>query len=65
MFVFNKTNAAPGGGFNMQLRGISTLGARGEIQDGAANRFVDINPEDVASVEVLKRSFCCYLQSAG
>lgn len=78
-----QTNAAPGGGFNMQLRGISTLGAGqsqpliivdgvyisndrfttgrstvsgagDEVQDGVANRLADLNPEDIASIEVLK-----------
>jgi TonB-linked SusC/RagA family outer membrane protein len=80
-----QTSGAPGGGFNVQLRGISTLGtgasqplyivdgvyvdnsilttgrsavsgAGGNNQDDAANRIADLNPEDIASIEVLKGS---------
>lgn len=80
-------SGAPGGGINMQLRGISTLGAgssqplyivdgvyvdnssirtgRTQVsgasggqstatQDGAANRIADLNPDDIANIEVLK-----------
>jgi TonB-linked SusC/RagA family outer membrane protein len=76
-------SGAPGGGNNVQLRGISTLGAgssqplyiidgvyvnnsqisigRSELddaggpsQDNVANRLADLNPQDIASVEVLK-----------
>jgi TonB-linked SusC/RagA family outer membrane protein len=79
----NAYSGAPGGGFNVQLRGVSTLGAGssqplyiidgvyvnnnvlttgrstvsgagGTAQDGAANRLADLNPDDIASVEVLK-----------
>lgn len=79
----NSYSGAPGGGFNVQLRGVSTLGAGtsqplyiidgvyvnnnvqttgrstvsgagGTAQDGAANRLADLNPDDIASVEVLK-----------
>lgn len=78
---------APGGGINMQLRGISTLGngssqplfiidgvyvdnsvirtgrtnlngasggQNASSQDDAPNRIADINPEDIAKIEVLK-----------
>lgn len=76
-------SGAPGGGFNVQLRGVSTLGAGGSqplyiidgvyvnneqlttgrsavsgaggnSQDDTANRLADINPDDIASIEVLK-----------
>ncbi len=76
---------APGGGFNIQLRGVSTLGAGtsqplyiidgvyvnnsaistgrssvsgagGSSQDDVANRLADLNPDDIASIEVLKGS---------
>ena len=80
-----QTSGAPGGGFNVQLRGISTLGAGasqplyivdgvyvdnsilttgrslvsgagGTVQDDAANRIADLNPDDIESIEVLKGS---------
>lgn len=80
-------SGAPGGGVNVQLRGISTLGngssqplyiidgvyvdnssirngrtqvsgagggASAGNQDDSANRIADINPDDIASIEVLK-----------
>lgn len=76
-------SGAPGGGFNVQLRGVSTLGAGGSqplfiidgvyvnneqlstgrssvsgaggtSQDDVANRLADLNPDDIASIEVLK-----------
>ena len=76
-------SGAPGGGINVQLRGISTLGAGSSqplyiidgvyvnndaiangrflttgansfAEDNAANRLADLNPEDIASIEVLK-----------
>lgn len=76
-------SGAPGGGFNVQLRGVSTLGAGGSqplfiidgvyvnneqlttgrssvsgaggtSQDDVANRLADINPDDIASMEILK-----------
>src|SRR5690554_3527734 len=76
-------SGAPGGGFNVQLRGVTTLGAGGSqplyiidgvyvnneqlstgrssvsgaggtSQDDTANRLADLNPDDIASIEVLK-----------
>lgn len=76
-------SGAPGGGFNVQLRGISTLGAGssqplyiidgvyvnnssistgrssidgagGGSQDNTASRLADLNPDEIASVEILK-----------
>ncbi|MCU0451769.1 MAG: TonB-dependent receptor [Bernardetiaceae bacterium] len=73
----------PGGGFNMQFRGVSTLGssasqplfivdgvyidngqygngrstankAGGGAQDNNPNRLADLNPDDIATMEVLK-----------
>ncbi len=73
----------PGGGFNMQFRGLSTLGssasqplfivdgvyidngqygngrstankAGGGAQDNNPNRLADLNPDDIATMEVLK-----------
>jgi TonB-linked SusC/RagA family outer membrane protein len=85
--LMQANSGAPGGGINMQLRGISTLGAgssqplyivdgvyvdnssirtgRTQVsgasggqstatQDGAANRIADLNPDDIANIEVLK-----------
>jgi len=85
--LMQSNSGAPGGGINMQLRGISTLGAgssqplyivdgvyvdnssirtgRTQVsgasggattatQDGAANRIADLNPDDIANIEVLK-----------
>jgi TonB-linked SusC/RagA family outer membrane protein len=80
-------SGAPGGGVNVQLRGISTLGAgnsqplyivdgvyvdnsvirngrtnvngassgqNATSQDDASNRIADINPDDIANIEILK-----------
>src|SRR6056297_1344772 len=79
----NANGGSPGGGINVQLRGISTLGAGSSqplyiidgvyvnndaiangrflttgansfAEDNAANRLADLNPDDIASIEVLK-----------
>ncbi|NRB62835.1 MAG: SusC/RagA family TonB-linked outer membrane protein [Saprospiraceae bacterium] len=85
--LMQSNSGAPGGGINMQLRGISTLGAgssqplyivdgvyvdnstirtgRTQVngasggasaatQDDGANRIADLNPDDIANIEVLK-----------
>jgi TonB-linked SusC/RagA family outer membrane protein len=77
-----QTSGAPGGGYAVRLRGISSLsgnnqpliivdgvyisnveipsgsrnasGANSGSEEGASNRLADINPDDIASMEVLK-----------
>lgn len=77
-----QTSGAPGGGYAVRLRGVSSLsgnnqpliivdgvyisnveipsgssnasGANDGSEEGASNRLADINPDDIASMEVLK-----------
>ncbi len=77
-----QTTGAPGGGFAIRLRGVSSLsgnnqpliivdgvyisnveipngssnasGANDGSEEGSSNRLADINPDDIASMEVLK-----------
>ena len=68
--LFEQNNGgAPGGGIQVQIRGVTSLNASGSplyVVDGVVvnnettdpglgvNRVSDLNPEDIASVEVLK-----------
>lgn len=77
-----QTSGAPGGGYAIRLRGVSSLsgnnqplfivdgvyisnteipsgsrfasGANSGSEEGASNRIADLNPDDIASIEVLK-----------
>ncbi|HEX5150904.1 MAG TPA: TonB-dependent receptor [Parafilimonas sp.] len=46
----------PGGGVNLRVRGITSLGSSNPliIIDGTPGSFSDLNPDDVASIQVLK-----------